>query len=244
MSLISWKAEFYPVQAVLSILAGVPLEHSIRKWEGLLKRNLLKHGVTRVSESIRITDGNDSFAITKDTCALCMLYQNCDPCPITKFAGTTCLHVLSAYDKWLDKETPRPMLNLLNKLKKLKTNPFENIVTGEVLYSKYALHCAEHCLMPRKPNIIPELLPVLENSTIPFMAGAIPDKGIVDADRIFLYKGVPCFILVQNTIVENPNDVDNMRLVSVSLNYAAKHMECSNLVTSIREVPGSPAETV
>lgn len=43
MSLITWKAKFYPEPANARMSKRDALLHSLRKWEGLTKENLKKH---------------------------------------------------------------------------------------------------------------------------------------------------------------------------------------------------------
>jgi hypothetical protein len=91
MSLATWKAQFYPESAVYFDKDLRPdtktemdaVQHSIRKWEGLLPHNMAAHGVHWGSQVREITDGDDSLPITGDTCALCVRHTaTCDGCPL------------------------------------------------------------------------------------------------------------------------------------------------------------------
>lgn len=48
MSIKTWKEEFYPVKPRKSMTTKEAIEHSLRKWEGLRKSNLKKHGLEQV----------------------------------------------------------------------------------------------------------------------------------------------------------------------------------------------------
>lgn len=92
MTIESWKAEFYPVEAYL-----VPndtlalLEHSIKKWEGLLPKNRKKHDLV-VGTYGRLTsedasDYDNVFKASSESCSLCHHYNNsdepeCVKCPL------------------------------------------------------------------------------------------------------------------------------------------------------------------
>lgn len=101
MSLETWKAEFYPEDAALfyteqrSALEAV--EHSLRKWRGLLPENLAKHGVEKdgigIKETRRISC-KERFWFRAENCALCEwslkardggetpMDEECDCCPL------------------------------------------------------------------------------------------------------------------------------------------------------------------
>lgn len=93
MSLETWKQEFYPTPA--SNPDCSPAEHSLRKWRGLLPRNLQKHGCRIRADGvmdIHHAPGDEGLPLNDDTCALCRqhLDAKCKSCPLFK-AGLGCL---------------------------------------------------------------------------------------------------------------------------------------------------------
>ena len=128
MSLETWKAEFYPVEADKATGSDMEaLDHSIVKWTGLLKNNLEKHGVEkeRLRERLIIfgTDfGTDAFIVNGTSCALCRKYTkvrddepDCNECPIWRMTGLNCERKFASFALWDD---ARPMLTLLKRAKK------------------------------------------------------------------------------------------------------------------------------
>ena len=107
MSVESWKAEFYLVDAqdrsVRSVDAA--LDHSLRKWEGLRKKNLEKHELVQVGTSLfeALSDGTynldgPEFRGDSETCALCahfscssgFSYSLKPACPLDAKRGAPC----------------------------------------------------------------------------------------------------------------------------------------------------------
>ena len=122
MSLKTWIKEFYPVRAE-KVSKQDALDHSIKKWEGLKKKNLLKHQLSSGPDNhAYITDraGGSSF-IDSDTCALCHHYLGegydypCEKCPIVKVNKRSCN---SEYDYFCGTGNPVPMLRLLIQTQK------------------------------------------------------------------------------------------------------------------------------
>lgn len=90
MSLESWKQEFYPIEAN-EVSKENAISHSIRKWEGLRKENLKKHGVYVKGSLSWLIDNiaDKTFILRSSTCALCYLYyegfsntNQCLECPL------------------------------------------------------------------------------------------------------------------------------------------------------------------
>lgn len=129
MSLATWKSEFYPVEAA-EVPVEQAIEHSLRKWQGLLAANLSAHGLERKNEYIR--DETDCFAVNGDSCALCVHHYasvdarsyRCAKCPLFKLRGEACdsaLVSLSPYQAFTGmRGDPLPMINLLQKAKELQ----------------------------------------------------------------------------------------------------------------------------
>ncbi len=113
MSKETWLAEHYPIPAK-HVLAKDALAHSIRKWEGLTRRELAHHGLEQPPISV---DGG--------TCALCHHFyeteadEDCDDCPIVEYQGFPCTMSSrsndedSPYAKWKSRGNPVPMISLL-----------------------------------------------------------------------------------------------------------------------------------
>ena len=114
MSKETWLAEHYSTPAK-HVLAKDALAHSIRKWEGLTRRELAHHGLEQ--PLIRI----DSM-----TCALCYRFyegeggeDDCTGCPIVEYQGFPCTMSSrsndedSPYAKWKSRGNPVPMISLL-----------------------------------------------------------------------------------------------------------------------------------
>lgn len=133
MSLATWMAEFYPVDADtvpkddnLKLLA-----HSLRKWIGLMPKALEKHGVRvlrGVVQNMDYSGGLPFLPISAATCALCRAYTgcgDCGDCPI-QVATNYCLSyptklwddsIKAGYPYGIFAQTgnPRPMIKVLAK---------------------------------------------------------------------------------------------------------------------------------
>lgn len=115
MSLSTWKKEFYRTTANSRTAMKDPLKHSLRKWEGLQKKNLAKHGMNWHPEyGNKIIDRfGIAFRISESSCACCKKVEsNCDQCPITILTGFDCDH---EYCRSVTLKTPNPMIALLKK---------------------------------------------------------------------------------------------------------------------------------
>jgi hypothetical protein len=118
--------EFYPESAKSAAQEDEPhpLDHSIRKWEGLLPKNLKKHGMKRGREwvykrkpgkFIQELEGEEAvFFIDNESCSLCMKYHLCEGCPLFEELGYPCdSRDGGPYISWLEKNSVLPMLNKL-----------------------------------------------------------------------------------------------------------------------------------
>jgi len=93
VSLETWKAEFYPVEASATRIEDATA-HSLRKWVGLRKENLERHGVFYSSDTRRVTDqpvdlfSSYGLVVSNESCALCHHHnkdraeQPCGDCPL------------------------------------------------------------------------------------------------------------------------------------------------------------------
>lgn len=143
MSIETWKEEFYPVpaddrRAKRSHTAAV--NHSLKKWRGLTKESLEKHGLQKISGSDCITPilGGEHMPIAGATCALCLMEDDrtclnnstsekfCRQCPLFRTLGRQCdqdnlLDVSeepSPYSNFIVRDDPLPMIKALEKTKK------------------------------------------------------------------------------------------------------------------------------
>lgn len=118
MSLKTWTKEFYPTPASLAT-KRTALAHSLRKWEGLLKKNVRRHGGMVVSwGDVSFKDG--VFLPDGSNCSLCRVYDvdgMCSGCPIDS-AGQNCHESGSAFPRYIETGNAVPMVNLLRRLNK------------------------------------------------------------------------------------------------------------------------------
>lgn len=90
MSLKSWKKEFYCMEANQTTEATA-LDHSIRKWTGLLPQNLQKHFMKKNGRFI-VDNTDNKLEIDNFSCALCFHYDKevgheCKNCPLYQIRG-------------------------------------------------------------------------------------------------------------------------------------------------------------
>lgn len=94
MSIKTWKKEFYPKSATSRMSKKAAIEHSIKKWEGLLPENLKKHGVVldKCGDIYENIDDEMNFEISDLSCALCYkyLWECCKKCPLYEKLGFEC----------------------------------------------------------------------------------------------------------------------------------------------------------
>ena len=143
MSIETWKEEFYTVpaddrRAKRSHTAAV--NHSLKKWRGLTKENLEKHGLIKKSMTSVIIpiNGGGYISTAGTTCALCCMEDDrtclnnstnekfCRRCPLFRTLGKQCnqenffdiSEEPSPYSEFLSKDDPLPMIKALEKTKK------------------------------------------------------------------------------------------------------------------------------
>lgn len=96
MSIETWKAEFYPVEAD-KVPEELAVEHSLRKWRGMTAENLAKHCVD-VDTGFVYEPGRfkGAFEIDSESCALCQVHLReksdklCGRCPLLQHLGKRC----------------------------------------------------------------------------------------------------------------------------------------------------------
>lgn len=93
MSIDTWKAEFYPTEAV-DCTPEDSLKHSLQKWTGFNKKNLAKHKckLSNIDFDIKIIDSDfNFFYIDSSSCALCENFfdddNECHECPLAIARG-------------------------------------------------------------------------------------------------------------------------------------------------------------
>lgn len=136
MSLETWKAEFYPVNANVEMSEEEAIKHSIKKWEGLKPENLSKHFVELDFYGDIIEPYNiefSEFSISNSSCALCAKFYNadengiltfngCESCPLYKKLGFECgrsdddNHAKDGWAYYEDLKSPDLMLENLKSL--------------------------------------------------------------------------------------------------------------------------------
>lgn len=127
MSLATWKAEFYQVEAK-DVKPEDAVQHSLTKWVGLRKENLSRHGLVAKRKRIEEEFNSDSlFFVDGCSCALCFHYESdynnrhCQKCPLYKALGNKRCDQsywpnesdISPYLKWTRENDPKPMIAAL-----------------------------------------------------------------------------------------------------------------------------------
>lgn len=121
MSLKTWKEEFYPTKANSPEALASPIEHSLRKWKGLTKKNLAKHRVWKGGRMFIMDEWADILSIDCESCALCInstvkdecgTHVVCAHCPIYETLMKECN---SEYFEWVCTGNPTPMISLLTR---------------------------------------------------------------------------------------------------------------------------------
>lgn len=128
MSLKSWKAEFYPVEAS-EVSVKDALAHSKRKWEGLRRENLERHGLELEGGRLVASSVGTLFFIASDSCALCHYFlensrvrryqQRCANCPLRMVRGEPCdapsHNSPSPWWSFISENDPLPMIALIDE---------------------------------------------------------------------------------------------------------------------------------
>lgn len=124
MTLKTWEKEFYPKSASSRMTKRQAIEHSLKKWQGLTHKNLIKHGLETGFKSILEIDGREEIYINSITCALCVKYLDydaeegkyCVRCPLVQTLGKPCdIDDFSPYVKWFETGNPAAMIKALQK---------------------------------------------------------------------------------------------------------------------------------
>lgn len=144
MGLKEWKEEFYPCSAGRTS-RNEAIDHSLRKWTGLLPSNLEKHGCHAVDgcvipEHVKEVPWKETwsfFSPNMNNCSLCHHYYDedtnyddsgeylnqCRDCPIMKVTGKACDEryeygdETSEWNRWTMENNAVPMVKLLERVK-------------------------------------------------------------------------------------------------------------------------------
>lgn len=133
MSVVSWKQEFYPVDASQCKTWGEAVQHSILKWSGLRPEALENHEV-RLKNG-EVFSENDYFSFRESTCALCEVAEMrcasrgkdnwCNECVLSESRGGFSCDVakpgerISPWKAMVFENNPKPMIEALDKLKEI-----------------------------------------------------------------------------------------------------------------------------
>jgi len=118
MSLKSWKAEFYPVNARFVNSANA-VAHSLQKWMGLKLKNLEKHDIYRLRRALVDSISGSQLSINANSCALCQVYKNgdtCVTCPLFTLLKFPCDFTKEPYTIWANTGNPEPMIAALTEI--------------------------------------------------------------------------------------------------------------------------------
>jgi len=129
MSIKTWKKEFYPSAALCPKTIKGRIKHSLRKWLGLLPKNLKKHNLKQVGWSLvskKCNEMEHNFIVDGKTCSLCRknsIKNNCKNCIFTLNIGRCDEphgRLPSLYSTWVVRHNPEPMIKALWLLLKMK----------------------------------------------------------------------------------------------------------------------------
>ena len=114
MSLETWKAEFYPIEAAEVETERHAAQHSLQKWIGLRPENMKRHEVFQVMRSVK--DRRDRLCVDQNSCALCQVHQDsCSACALADFTNS-CAGPSYPYSVWGRDGNPEPMIAALQKI--------------------------------------------------------------------------------------------------------------------------------
>lgn len=130
MSLVTWKEEFYPVDASEACQSVVEaLKHAVHKWRGALPENLERHHVRLSGSNLREKGASAAESLFGATgCSLCLYdgnyRKNCTSCALRNHLGCRCYGSAaspdqadnnSVYLQAINDGNVRPMINALEQ---------------------------------------------------------------------------------------------------------------------------------
>lgn len=121
MSVSTWKKEFYtkPKDTMTDKQCA---EHTLKKYTGVLKENLVKHEVIKPKKDSYLEGKNGkTFYFDIDSCSFCGKYcfkedSSCEGCPLYKEEGVTCFSEKSSYMKFTKTSNPNKLISLMKKI--------------------------------------------------------------------------------------------------------------------------------
>lgn len=123
MSISTWKKEFYskPKEKMNDKQRA---KHTLKKYSGILKENLIKHEVIKLKKESYIEDKKGkTFYFDLSSCSFCEKYyfnvkeiNSCKNCPLRKEEGVTCFNEESSYAKFVKTSNPNKLMNLMKKI--------------------------------------------------------------------------------------------------------------------------------
>lgn len=145
MSLSTWLAEHLPMSASSVRNYVDALRHSLRKWTGLRRTVLEKHGLEARKASIVDLQTCRLLPINSDNCALCHVTfivdvegSDCVNCPLYQHLGRRCdcnKEGESPFAAWVRRQDPEPMIRALKKslevIENKNTEPTEVVCHAE-----------------------------------------------------------------------------------------------------------------
>ena len=126
MSIKTWKEEFLSDIEESSKSELSAIEHGIKKYKGLSKKNLIKHNVSlqlyEKTKHYYLSDGIDYMYFGVTTCALCKRnwHNGCDNCTLSVI-DKGCLSINSPWEILIIKGQYYPLLVALKDAKKYIT---------------------------------------------------------------------------------------------------------------------------
>lgn len=135
MSVATWKKEFFG-KIKDNMTDKECAEHTVKKYTGTLKENLIKHDVTKLKKEAYIEDKrNKDFCFDTETCSFCKKYyirnfytHECKKCPLYIEEGVNCFSYDSSYAKFINSSNPNKLISLMKKIIKKcdETGVYEN----------------------------------------------------------------------------------------------------------------------
>lgn len=124
-----WLRKYYPIEPSQKMTKRQAIEHSLRKWKGLLPKILEKHELEKMGRFVvELYSNAHILEIDASSCALCVKYignkysqklDECTACPLAKHLGNPCDksgYGNRPYSTWKETGDARPMIKALKAL--------------------------------------------------------------------------------------------------------------------------------
>jgi len=123
MSISTWKKEFFS-EPKSKMTDKQCAEHTLKKYTGALKENLVKHELVKYKDESYIeSKKNKTFYFDVSSCSFCLKYfefsyseKKCNGCPLLKEEGVTCFNEESSYFKFIKTSKPNKLISLMKKI--------------------------------------------------------------------------------------------------------------------------------